>query len=52
MRRERKAGYAMKNKDCKFFVILIILIVLNIIDAIATAFWEGNINAYILDKFK
>ena len=32
----------MKNKDYRFFIILIILIVLNIVDAIATAFWIEN----------
>ena len=32
----------MKNKDIKFFIILLILMVLNVIDALATAFWIEN----------
>ena len=32
----------MKNRDTKFLIILVVLMILNIVDALATAFWIDN----------
>ena len=32
----------MKNRDTKFLIILVVLMILNIVEALATAFWIDN----------
>jgi len=38
----KNSAGAMTKKDIKFFIILLFLMILNIIDALATAFWIEN----------